>query len=356
MKQTPDATLSTRFLAMDLHKHYAVIGGVNAQQQVILTPRRVEMDELNTWVHKHLLPSDEIVLEATTNAWTTYDLIVSLVKHCVVANPLQVRWIAEARVKTDAADVLRLAKLLAANLVPEVWVPPLYVRELRSLMTYRRRVVKVQTMAKNRLQSVLHSRYLVPPAGRAFAEKNREWWLALEVSPTERLRIRQDLATLAHLESQVAELEAEIRRLSTISPWQEHVPYLVQLPGFGLLTAMTVLAAIGDITRFPSAKELVGYSGLGAGIHDSGLTHQGKGITKQGRRELRKALVEAAWVAVNMHPYWKAQFAHLTRRKPKNQAVVAIARKLLIAVWHVLTERAADKNAIPAMVAFKLMV
>jgi hypothetical protein len=119
---------------------------------------------------------------------------------------------------------------------------------------------------------------------------------------------------------------------------------------------MTVLAAIGDITRFPSAKELVGYSGLGAGIHDSGLTHQGKGITKQGRRELRKALVEAAWVAVNMHPYWKAQFAHLTRRKPKNQAVVAIARKLLIAVWHVLTERAADKNAIPAMVAFKLMV
>ena len=119
---------------------------------------------------------------------------------------------------------------------------------------------------------------------------------------------------------------------------------------------MTVLAAIGDITRFSSAKELVGYAGLGAGVHDSGQTHQGKGITKQGRRELRKVLVESAWAAVNSHPYWKTQFARLERRKPKSKAIVAIARHLLIAVFHVLTERAADKNAIPEMVACKLMV
>lgn len=214
----------------------------------------------------------------------------------------------------------------------------------------------MQTMTKNRLQSILHANHLIPPPGRVFAEKNRDWWLGLDLSPTERLRIRQDLATLAHLEGQLAELEAEIRRLSTSQPWDEQAPYLVQLPGFGMLTAMTVLAAIGEITRFPTAKQLVGYAGLGAGVHDSGQIHRDKGITKQGRRELRKVLVEAAWIAVNSHPYWKVQFDHLARRKPRNKAIVAIARKLLIAVWHVLSERASDKNAVPQMVAFKLMI
>jgi hypothetical protein len=103
----------TRFIAIDLHKRYAVIGGVNAQQQVILPPRRVEIDELATWTQKHLLSTDEVVLEASTNAWTTYDLIAPMVQRCVVASPSHVRWIAEAQVKTDAADVLRLARLLA---------------------------------------------------------------------------------------------------------------------------------------------------------------------------------------------------------------------------------------------------
>jgi len=346
----------TRFIAIDLHKRYVVIGGVNAQQRVVLPPRRVEIDGLAVWTPKHLLSTDEVVLEATTNSWSTYDLIAPMVQRCVVASPSHVRWIAEARVKTDAADVLRLARLLAANLVPEVWVPPVYVRELRSLIAYRRRVVAMQTMTKNRLQSILHANHLIPPPGRVFAEKNRDWWLGLNLSLTERLRIRQDLATLEHLEGQLAELEAEIRRLSTSQPWVEQVPYLVQLPGFGMLTAMTVLAAIGVITRFPTAKHLVGYAGLGAGVHDSGETHRDKGITKQGRRELRKVLVEAAWSAVNSHPYWKVQFDRLIRRKPRNKAIVAIARKLLIAVWHVLSERAADKNAVPAMVAFKLMI
>ena len=139
---------SSRFIVIDLHKHYVVIAGVNAQQQVVLPPRHVEIDQLATWFQQHLLPSDAVVLEATTNAWTAYDLVAPMVQRCVVASPLHVRWIAAARVKTDAADVLRLAKLLAANLVPEVWVPPLPVRELRSLMAYRRRVVAMQTMTR----------------------------------------------------------------------------------------------------------------------------------------------------------------------------------------------------------------
>jgi transposase len=94
----------------------------------------------------------------------------------------------------------------------------------------------------------------------------------------------------------------------------KQVPFLVQLPGLGILSVMSVLAAIGDITRFPSAKHLVGYAGLGASVHDSGETHRGGRITKEGRSDLRGVMVEAAWVAVEHHPHWKAQFERLAKR------------------------------------------
>ncbi|MBU2611750.1 MAG: transposase, partial [Chloroflexi bacterium] len=158
---------------------------------------------------------------------------------------------------------------------------------------------------------------------------------------------------LAALEPQIAEVEAELHRLSTTSPWAEQVTFLLQLPGFGMIIAMTLLAAIGDIQRFEDAKKLVGYSGLGAGIHASGETHRTGRITKEGRRDIRWATVEAAWIAVETHPYWKREFERLTRRMDKNKAIVTIAHKLLVVVWHVLTEHVADKHAETKMVACK---
>jgi hypothetical protein len=134
------------------------------------------------------------------------------------------------------------------------------------------------------------------------------------------------------------------------------VPYLIQLPGMGVLTAMAILAAIGEIGRFPSAKRLVGYSGLGASVHASGQTYQTGGITKQGRRELRHVLVEAAWAVIAHHPHWKAVFARLSVRLGRHKAVVAIAHKLLVMVWHVLSEQQADPHADAHKVALKLVV
>src|SRR5262249_52742574 len=155
---------------------------------------------------------------------------------------------------------------------------------------------------------VLHRHNLVAPAGDLFASSMRDWWLALALPFSERLRIHQDLGLLDTLEPLIAEVDAELVRLSTESPWAEQVPFLVHLPGIGVHTPMPVLSAIGDITRYPSAAQLVGYSGLGASVHDSGQTHRGGTITKQGRRDLRAAMVEAAWVAVRHHPYWRAEF------------------------------------------------
>ena len=245
--------------------------------------------------------------------------------------------------------------LLAADMIPAVWVPPVPVRELRALLAHRRRLVKMRTMTRNRLHSLIHRYSLVPPRGEIFSPKHRAWWEELELSPTERLRVRQDLAILDALAPQVQEVEAELQRLSTEAPWSQDVPYLLQLPGFGIIVVLTILAAIGDISRFPHPKQLVGYAGLGASVKESGESHRRGRITKEGRRDLRFILVEAARIAVLNHPYWKAQYGRLERRMGTNKAIVAIARKLLVVVWHVLTERAADRQAEPEMVAFKLM-
>jgi transposase len=333
-----------------------MIGGIDAHKRIVLQPRRVDLHRWPDWAKANLHSTDAVVIEASTNAWAIYDQLVDLVGRAVVVHPAKVKLIAEARVKTDKVDVLTLARLLRADMLPEVWVPPPHVRELRALLSHRRRLVSLQTTAKNRLQSVLHRLNLRPPDGDLFAQRQRDWWDTVDLSATERLRVDQDVATLEHIGKQIAAIDAELRRLSVHEHWAEQVPYLVQLPGIALLSAMTILSAIGDITRFGAAKKLVGYAGLGAGVHDSGKTHRDKGITKQGRRDLRFVLIEAARVAVQTHTYWKREFARLSKRIGEHKAVVAIARKLLIVIWHMLMAKSADRRADAEQVAFKLMV
>jgi transposase len=223
---------------------------------------------------KNLRPTDEVVLEATTNAWYIYDLLEPLVAQVVVCHPPQVKLIAAAFVKTDKKDTMTLAKLLAVGMIPAVWVPPQHVRELRALMNHRQRLIGQQTRTKNRLRSLLQRHHLVPPEGDLFSAAQRSWWNKLELNHSEKLRARQDLIILDQLAPLISEVETEIDRLSVTEPWAEQTPYLLQLPGIGLITAMTILGAIGEIERFPTAKKLVGYAGLGARIHSSGQTHR----------------------------------------------------------------------------------
>jgi transposase len=109
-----------RFIAIDIHKHYLSIGAIDAHKQVVLQPRRVELARWPKWAQVNLLPTDAVVIEATTNAWAIYDLVVTLVGRAVVVHPAKVKLIAASRVKTDKVDVLSLAHLLRADLLPEV--------------------------------------------------------------------------------------------------------------------------------------------------------------------------------------------------------------------------------------------
>jgi len=137
--------------------------------------------------------------------------------------------------------------------------------------------------------------------------------------------------------------------------WDKQAVRLLQLSGFGVVMTMTVLSAIGDISRFEDAKQLVGYSGLGAGVHDSRQKHREKGITKFGCKELRWALVEASWQAVRSNPRWKAEYQELCKRKHQNQAIVAIARKLLVTIWYLLSRKEAYNKSSAEDLAYKML-
>lgn len=355
MNKSSKSIPSQRYLALDIHKHYCMIGAVNQDSQVLLDPRRVEHSHLEAWLQKHLQPTDRVVIEATTNAWHIYDLIDPLVADVVVANPMKVKQIAYARIKTDKLDVLILARLLAANLIPSVWVPPMHVHELRSLVSQRRRLSQMHTQVINRMHSISHRHHLGHPKGKRFLPKDCAWQQADCLSTMEKLQLHLDMATRLHLKTQIDRLTQELAPLSTEIAWETDALYLMQIPGFGVITTMTVLSAIGDISRFSHAKKLVSYAGLAPGLHQSGVKFRGKGITKEGRKKLRWALVEVAWRCLKGNAYWMERFETFKKRMHPNQAITAIARHLLVIVWHVLSKQEPYRQITEERIAYKFL-
>ena len=355
MKKVQNTRGYERYMAMDIHREYILVGAWNEEKEWILTPCRVSMARFPEWAKKNIGEGDIVVLETTTNVWATYDIVAPLASRVLVANAAEVEEIAKARVKTDKEDIKKLLKLLVGGIVPEVWVPPMHVRELRAFISYRGRLVKTSAMIRNRLQSLLHKHNLKMSETGLL---DQTWWEAQkDISPLEKMQIRQELSLLQEVEKLKLAVDEELQRQSTSVMWGKPALQLMQLPGVGYIVAMTVLFAIGDISRFESAKKLVGYAGIGAGVHDSGKTHKEKKITKKGRRELRWAMVEAAWRAVRMSPFWKAEYEkYLSRLRKKNQAIVVIARKLLVAIWHVLSKEEIDIHASEDDLAYKMLL
>jgi transposase len=311
--------------------------------------------DLEGWLKRNLRATDHVVIESTTNAWHVYDLLSPLAEQVVVANPIKVKQIANARVKTDIRDTLILARLLAANLVPDVWVPPAHVREMRQLLSQRRQLVETHTQIVNRMPSVAHRHHLQHERGKRFNEKNTLWQKDRKLSSVEQFQLELEMENRAYLEKQIQRISREVTKMCHQRPWAQSMTYLMQLPGFGVITAMTVLAAIGAIQRFGSSKHLASYSGLTGGLEQSGTKLVSKGITKEGRKELRWAMVEVAQRAVKSDPLWKHRFQEMHKRMHRNQAIVAVARRLLELVWYVLTRRQPYRHFSQERIAYKYL-
>lgn len=335
------------FFGLDIHKEYFVAVGVDTQREVVFGPQRVSNYQLDNWVSRVLVRQDGVALEMTANTYLFYDTLLPHVHSVIAVHPPNVPLITNAQVKTDKKADLALAQLHAAGMLTGVWIPPHEVRDLRALIARREKMVRLSTMAKNRLHSILHRNHLVLPE-KPFSPEQRSWWESLSLSATEQFLVRSDLDTLEFAQKQVAQAEECLQKESA---QDERIPLLVQIPGVAMLTAITILAAIGDITRFPNAKKLVGYAGLGTRVHNSGMTYNSGRITKAGRKDYRRAMVNDANHAIEHHPHWKKEFERLEPALGRSKAVVAIARKLLVAVWHVLNEKSADRFADSASVA-----
>jgi len=346
----PKATVPQRFIGLDVHKHYLIALGVDAELNVVLPAKRVGFSQLESWIQKVITAQDAVALEMTTNTWKLYDEFSRHAHSVTVVHPPHVALITRSQVMTDKIAASVLARLLAKGLLVSIWVPPQEVRELRALIAQRNKMTRLETQAKNRLHGLLQRHHLAPPAGNPFQEDKYEWWLELPIGKLEKINLQSDWETLHFAQTQLNQLT---KLMNDLAVQDERVMDLLHLPGFGVFTALTVLAAIGEIGRFADAKHLVGYAGLGARIHDSGLTSRTGRITKAGRKDLRTALVEAAQTAANYHPHWKAELKRLEPRLGRNKAIVAIARKLLVTVWYVLAHQTTDRFAQPEIVARK---
>src|SRR6266550_4326268 len=222
-----------------------------------------------------------------------------------LVHPLRCKAIASARLKNDKADAAILAQLLRADLLPEAWIAPPAVRQLRALLRHRAQLVRLRTLLRNRIHAVLagHGR----PAG-CWSGPGRAWLASLELPAVSREVVEDDLALIDALQVPIDRPGLEVHRRARSDP---RVKVLTRLPGAGPFTALVILAEAGDITRFGSARRLAAWAGLTPTVRGSDRTVRHGHISKQGPAWLRWILCEAAQTAKR-----SPQFAAATRNLP----------------------------------------
>jgi transposase len=250
-----------------------------------------------------------------------------------LVHPLQCKAIASARLKNDKVDAAILAQLLRADLLPEAWIAPPQVRQLRALLRHRIQLVRLRTLLRNRIHAVLAD-HGQDRAGGCWSGPGRQWLASLELPAASREVVEDDLALIDALQQLIDRLNWEIRQRARGDP---RVKVLTQLPGVGPFTALVLLAEIGDITRFGSARKLAAWAGLTPTVRGSDRTVRHGHISKQGPVWARWILCEAAQTA-KRHPDFAASYQAIAKRRGKKIATTAIARKLLTRAYHLLTD------------------
>jgi len=334
------------FAALDLHKlHIEAV--LIADDGAVLHRQRfpTTRSHLLTFAKTHLSPAIPLAVEATFNTWPIVNLLEPFVAEVVVGNPLRTRAIAEAKIKTDRVDALVLANLLRLDFLPRVWKPDEETRYLRSATTERANLVADRTRIKNRIHAVLHQQLISAPKGDLFSRANLAWLEALQIDPRARESLNRHLRQLVHIESEIGLLRDEL----AAKAWEDpRARLLMTLPGVDFTVAMALLAALGDFSRFPDADRAAAYLGLVPSTRQSGENCYHGPITKQGRSHARWLLVQAAQ-HVDRHPGPLGHFfRRLAKRKNRNVAVVATARKLVTIAWHMLKNNEPYRYGQPA--------
>lgn len=325
-----------RVIGLDVHRTFAEVvyledGRCRCGSRVELTAERLKA------FAQGLSKADEVVLEATGNTAAIVRSLKPHVGRVVIANPLQVRAIAHARVKTDKIDAAVLAQLHASGFLPTVWMPDPETEALRRQVSRRTQLVRQRTRLKNEIHSVLHAHLIARcPFADLFGKKGRAWLAEQPLPLDERCGVEQRLRAIDRHGEDLAVIDRALAQATLDDP---RLHRLLTISGVNVTVAISLLAAIGDIRRFASAQKLVSYFGLNPSVRQSGLAPARHGhITKIGRAHARGMLVEAAWAAAHTPGPLRAFFLRIRARRGMQIAAVAAARKLAIIAWHVLSK------------------
>jgi transposase len=275
----------------------------------------------------------EVAVEAC-GFWPAFrEVVEPAVKRLVLVHPQRVKAIASAKLKNDRVDSETLAHLLRCDLLPESWKADRETQGRRQQVRLRTTLVRQRTRLKNQLHAVLHQQGRRSPVTDLFGRRGRSWLRGLCLPEPARESVQ---ACLRMIDAYDGEIEKQNLPLREKAKSDERVRWLTSIPGIGEISAMMLLAEIGNVERFASKEALCSYAGLVPRVRESAGKKARAGITHQGSSTLRWILVEAAQVATRCSPAARRYYERLARKKHKHVARVALAHKLLIAVYALL--------------------
>lgn len=281
---------------------------------------------------KHL-QGCEVVLEASTSGVFVYDSLLAKGITAKVANPNQIKLISHSDKKTDRSDAEKLAELLRRNAVPLCYMPDRETREMRDIIKYRKTLVKITTILKNRTRSILRregidieQKDIFGTSARANIEKQK-----LDDSKKKAV---DDFVSLGLVVKK--EIEKYDENIENKADSGKQTLLLQTMPGISHNSAVHIMSAIGDIKRFPSDEELASYAGLVPRIYQSGNTSYTRGL-KPGDRLLKSTMIQCANAAIRTSPKLRKYFLKKQRKKNYQKAIIAIARKMIEIIYCMLT-------------------
>ena len=331
------------YVGIDVHRKRSQVAVVAEDGKVQLNKNVVNGSEPMLRLIGDLPPGTPVAFEAAFGWGWLAELLEDYGFEAHLVHPLRCKAIASARLKNDKVDAAILAQLLRADLLPEAWIAPPAVRQLRALLRHRAGLVRLRTQQQNRIHAVVAD-FGYDRSGSYLSGPGRGWLAGLELPAVSREIVTDALAVIDGLAPLTNRIDIELRQHAKTDP---RVKTLTTLPGVGQFTALVMLAEIGDISRFGSARKLASWAGLTPTVRGSDLTVRHGHISKQGSAWLRWVMNQAAQTA-KRSPEFSATYTAIAKRRGKKIATIAISRKLLTRAWHLLAElQAADASTPP---------
>ncbi len=320
-------------VGVDLHQRFCYLTAVDASGKTCRQGQVVNQGAaLRAWLRQVPAPR-QVVMEAS-GFWPAFARAVQPeAERLVMVHPQRMKAIASARLKNDKVDSETLAQLSRADLLPEAWMANQSTQQARLLTRLRITLGQQRAKAKNQLQAVLHQEGFQKPVADVFGKTGRAWLAGLGLSPAGRRVVEVWLRIVDQMTEAIAEQE---KALKEMAKQDARAQWLETVPGIGSYSAMVILAEVGEIERFGSKRALASYAGLTPSVRESAGKRKRGGIGHHGSGTLRWIMLQVAQVAARHSPAVRAWYLRLKKRKPAQVALIALARKLLTAIWALL--------------------